>query len=61
MTGAVGEGNASGERTAYAASDWTAEGLLALKGDRTISVVIPAKNEEATVGDVAEPHPRRPG
>ncbi|MFC7486099.1 glucosyl-3-phosphoglycerate synthase [Knoellia sp. CPCC 206453] len=60
MTEAVGEGNASGGRgshalrgPAYAASDWTAEVLLALKGDRTISVVIPAKNEEATVGDVA--------
>ncbi|MEO7268770.1 MAG: glucosyl-3-phosphoglycerate synthase [Knoellia sp.] len=57
---AVGEGKASGKRgshalrgPAYAASDWPPEGLLALKGDQTISVVIPAKNEEATVGDVA--------
>lgn len=49
----MGEGAEGGERTAYAASDWTVDSLLALKGDRTISVVIPAKNEEATVGDVA--------
>lgn len=50
----MGEGAASGERTAYAASDWTPADLTALKGDRTISVVIPAKNEEATVGAVVE-------
>jgi len=56
----MGGGTASGERgsralrgPAYAASEWTTEGLRALKGDRTISVVIPAKDEEATVGAVA--------
>jgi glucosyl-3-phosphoglycerate synthase len=49
----MGEATGPGGRTAYAASDWTLEGLLRLKGDRTISVVIPARNEEATVGDVA--------
>lgn len=49
----MGEGAEGGERAAYAASDWTHDALLQLKGDRTVSVVIPAKNEEATVGDVA--------
>lgn len=53
MTTAMGEVSGGGERAAYAASDWTLEDLVRLKGDRTISVVIPAKNEEATVGDVA--------
>ncbi|MCE6994541.1 glucosyl-3-phosphoglycerate synthase [Saccharothrix sp. S26] len=31
---------------------WTIEELVAHKGDRTISVVLPALDEEATVGDV---------
>jgi len=53
VTPTVGEGRGAGGRTAYAASDWSVEQLLALKGGRTVSVVIPAKNEEATVGDVA--------
>ncbi|GAA4113258.1 glucosyl-3-phosphoglycerate synthase [Knoellia locipacati] len=39
---------------AYRASDWTAEGLLERKGDRTVSVVVPAKNEESTVAAVVE-------
>ncbi|WP_353951374.1 glucosyl-3-phosphoglycerate synthase [Knoellia sp. S7-12] len=61
MTTAVGKGTGSGERgshalrgPAYSASDWTPEGLLRLKGDQAISVVIPAKNEEATVAAVVE-------
>lgn len=48
----MGDGTDSGERTAYRAADWTREALLERKGDHTISVVIPAKNEETTVADV---------
>ncbi len=43
-----------GEQAAYSAADWTPEGLLEIKDDRTISVVIPAKDEERTVGEVVE-------
>lgn len=50
----MGEDNAKGRRTAYAASDWTPAGLLELKGDQRISVVIPAKNEQSTVGSVVQ-------
>ncbi|MGW4241343.1 glucosyl-3-phosphoglycerate synthase [Nocardia sp. NPDC004722] len=32
--------------------DWTVEELIAAKGDRTVSVVLPALNEEATVAAV---------
>jgi glucosyl-3-phosphoglycerate synthase len=32
--------------------EWTARSLLAAKGDRTVSVVLPALDEEATVGGV---------
>ncbi|MBL1076105.1 glucosyl-3-phosphoglycerate synthase [Nocardia sp. 2] len=32
--------------------DWTVEELVAAKGDRTVSVVLPALNEEATVATV---------
>lgn len=39
-------------RRSSRATDWTAEQLLAMKGTTTISVVIPARNEEATVGDI---------
>lgn len=49
----MGESAAGGDRTAYRASDWTLEALLDRKGDHTVSVVIPARDEEATVGDVA--------
>jgi glucosyl-3-phosphoglycerate synthase len=34
------------------AADWPEPLLAATKGERTVSVVIPARNEEATVGDV---------
>ncbi|MFC7491030.1 MULTISPECIES: glucosyl-3-phosphoglycerate synthase [unclassified Knoellia] len=54
MTTAMGEGAGGGERTAYAASDWTPEDLVEVKGDRTVSVVIPARNEAGTVGGVVE-------
>ncbi|MFJ4654608.1 glucosyl-3-phosphoglycerate synthase [Nocardia sp. NPDC088792] len=33
---------------------WSAEDLIAAKGRRTVSVVLPALNEEATVGNVVE-------
>ena len=39
-------------RTAYRASDWTPEGLLERKGEHTVSVVVPARDEEATVAAV---------
>ncbi|WP_141015566.1 glucosyl-3-phosphoglycerate synthase [Nocardioides sambongensis] len=32
--------------------DWTIEQLIAAKGDRRVSLVVPARNEAATVGDV---------
>lgn len=36
----------------FAASDWSAEELLAAKDGMRVSVVIPARDEEATVADV---------
>ena len=33
-------------------SDWTLDALTAAKGERTVSLVVPARNEAATVGDV---------
>ncbi|WP_459973457.1 glucosyl-3-phosphoglycerate synthase [Nocardioides pyridinolyticus] len=33
-------------------NDWSLDDLLALKGDTRISLVVPARNEAATVGDV---------
>ena len=50
----MGEAGTGRDGTAYTASDWTLAQLLALKGDRTISVVVPARDEEATVGAVVE-------
>lgn len=32
--------------------DWSLDGLLAAKGSTTVSLVVPARNEAATVGDV---------
>ena len=43
-----------GAGTAYRASDWTTEALLERKGQRTVSVVVPAKDEESTVAAVVE-------
>lgn len=40
------------QRRSSRTEDWTAEQLLAAKGGTTISVVIPARNEEATVGAI---------
>ena len=39
-------------RRSSQAGDWPVADLLAAKGDTTVSVVIPARNEEATVGDI---------
>lgn len=33
-------------------ADWSADRVTQLKGETTIAVIIPARNEEATVGDV---------
>ena len=40
------------ERNTRHWADWTLEELAAAKGDRTVSLVVPARNEAATVGDV---------
>jgi len=40
------------ERRTTAGPDWPLSALLARKGDTTVSVVLPALNEEATVGDI---------
>ncbi|EHR51539.1 glycosyl transferase [Saccharomonospora marina XMU15] len=39
-------------RRSWRADDWTAAELVAAKGARTVSVVIPARDEEATVGEI---------
>ncbi|EIE98711.1 glucosyl-3-phosphoglycerate synthase [Saccharomonospora glauca] len=39
-------------RRSWRADDWTASQLAALKGERTVSVVIPARDEEETVGQI---------
>jgi glucosyl-3-phosphoglycerate synthase len=39
-------------RRSSKAGDWTAEDLVAAKRGTTVSVVIPARNEEATVGAI---------
>jgi glucosyl-3-phosphoglycerate synthase len=36
------------------ADDWTASELCALKGERTVTVVIPARDEERTVGRIVK-------
>ncbi|MFL6178799.1 MAG: glucosyl-3-phosphoglycerate synthase [Actinomycetes bacterium] len=41
-------------RRSSQASDWPLERLLAAKGSTTVSVVLPALNEEATVGAIVE-------
>jgi glucosyl-3-phosphoglycerate synthase len=40
------------ERQTFDAADWTSAQLLAVKGAQRISVVIPARNEESSVGSV---------
>ena len=37
-----------------ASEDFTLERVAALKGDATVAVIIPAKNEAATIGSVLE-------
>ena len=49
-----GRGSHALRGPAYRASDWTTEALLERKGDHTVSVVVPAKDEEATVAGVVE-------
>ncbi|ROS43830.1 glucosyl-3-phosphoglycerate synthase [Amycolatopsis thermoflava] len=39
-------------RRSSQAGDWPVADLVAAKGDTTVSVVIPARDEEATVGDI---------
>ena len=40
------------DRNTHHWDDWTLEALLAAKGSTTVSLVVPARNEAATVGDV---------
>jgi glucosyl-3-phosphoglycerate synthase len=40
------------ERATYAWSDWTDDELLAVKGSTTVSVALPALDEEPTVGEI---------
>jgi glucosyl-3-phosphoglycerate synthase len=40
------------ERNTHHWDDWTLDDLLAAKSDTTVSLVVPARNEAATVGDV---------
>jgi len=54
MGGRGSQGSHGLHGPAYLASDWSAEALLEKKGDRTVSVVVPAKNEESTVAAVVE-------
>ncbi len=54
MSTVDGRGSHALRGPAYRASEWTADRLLERKGDRTVSVVIPAKDEEATVAVVVE-------
>jgi glucosyl-3-phosphoglycerate synthase len=42
------------DRRTSRAADWPLARLLAVKGDATVSVVMPALNEQATVGRIAE-------
>jgi glucosyl-3-phosphoglycerate synthase len=53
MEGAVnGEALTWFERRSTQASDWPREALRDLKADTTVSVVLPALNEESTVGQI---------
>ncbi len=49
MTGVTGDWLA---RRTRRWSDWSLDELLAAKGDTSVSLVVPARNEAATVGDV---------
>jgi glucosyl-3-phosphoglycerate synthase len=40
------------DRNTHHWDDWSLESLLAAKADRLVSLVVPARNEAATVGDV---------
>jgi glucosyl-3-phosphoglycerate synthase len=42
------------EKATSSANDWPLDTLLAAKRDRTISVVIPARNEAATIGAIVD-------
>ena len=42
------------ERNTHHADEWTLEQLLAAKGDRSVSLVVPARNEASTVGGIVE-------
>ncbi|MGH3914150.1 MAG: glucosyl-3-phosphoglycerate synthase [Pseudonocardiaceae bacterium] len=55
LDGAVGLADGVREwlaRRTSCATDWSAEHLAAAKGGATVSVVIPARNEEATIGAI---------
>ncbi|WP_282780658.1 glucosyl-3-phosphoglycerate synthase [Nocardia sp. CC201C] len=58
MTGLFAKSD-EGIRT-WATPEWTARDLIAAKDGRTVSVVLPALNEEATVGEVVRAVRRLP-
>jgi glucosyl-3-phosphoglycerate synthase len=40
------------DRSTHHWDDWSLQGLIEAKGDQVVSLVVPARNEAATVGDV---------
>ena len=48
----LAEGASWSDRNTHHWDDWSLESLLAAKGGREVSLVVPARNEAATVGDV---------
>ena len=48
----LAEGASWSDRNTHHWDDWSLETLLAAKDGRTVSLVVPARNEAATVGDV---------
>ncbi len=48
----VAEGASWSDRNTHHWDDWTLESLLEAKAGRAVSLVVPARNEAATVGDV---------
>jgi glucosyl-3-phosphoglycerate synthase len=48
----VGDGTDWSDRNTHHWDDWPLASLVETKGDRVVSLVVPARNEAATVGDV---------
>ena len=52
MVATLGDVSAWGERNTHHWDDWTLADLMAAKAGHSVSLVVPARNEAATVGDV---------